>query len=69
MIPRVFKTTSGKRMLLLKCAVCSTKKSRFFKKEEARGILSSLVSKHQYARFHYLAIFYFKFNFIKYNSK
>ena len=56
-------------MLLLKCAVCSTKKSRFFKKEEARGILSSLVSKHQYARFHYLAIFYFKFNFIKYNSK
>ena len=29
-------------MLLLKCAICNTKKSRFLKKEEAKAILSSL---------------------------
>ena len=29
-------------MLSSKCAVCSSKKSRFMKKQEAKGILSSL---------------------------
>ena len=29
-------------MLLSKCAVCGAKKSRFIKKQEAKGILSSL---------------------------
>ena len=29
-------------MLLSKCATCGSKKSRFIKKEEASGILSSL---------------------------
>ena len=29
-------------MLLSKCAVCSSKKSRFIKEQEAKGILSSL---------------------------
>ena len=29
-------------MLLSKCAICGSKKSRFFKKQEAKGILSSL---------------------------
>ena len=29
-------------MLLSKCAICDTKKSRFIKKQETRGILSSL---------------------------
>ena len=29
-------------MLLSKCAVCSSKKSRFLKEQEAKGILSSL---------------------------
>ena len=40
--PRVSKTNNGKTMLLLKCAICGSKKSRFIKKQGASGILSSL---------------------------
>ena len=40
--PRVSKTSNGKKMLLSKCAVCGSKRSRFIKKQEASGILSSL---------------------------
>ena len=29
-------------MILSKCAMCGSKKSRFIKKQEARGILNSL---------------------------
>ena len=29
-------------MLLSKCALCSSKKSKFIKEQEARGLLSSL---------------------------
>ena len=31
-----------KLMILSKCAICGTKKSKFIKKQEAKGILSSL---------------------------
>ena len=40
--PRVSKTSNGKKMLLSKCAICGSKRSRFIKKQEASGILSSL---------------------------
>ena len=40
--PRVSKTNNGRTMLLLKCAICGSKKSRFIKKQDASGILSSL---------------------------
>ena len=39
---KVLKTKNGRTMLLSKCAVCSSKKSRFMKEKEAKGILSSL---------------------------
>ena len=29
-------------MILLKCAICGTKKSRFIKKQEAKGLLNNL---------------------------
>ena len=32
-------------MLLLKCAVCNSKKSKFIKEQEASGLLSSLLIK------------------------
>ena len=35
-------TKSGRIMLLSKCVVCDSKKSKFFKKQEATGLLSSL---------------------------
>ena len=42
MNPRVSETSNGKAMLLSKCAICGSKKSKFIKKQEANGILSSL---------------------------
>ena len=39
---RVEKTNNDKPMLLSKCAVCDSKKSRFIKEEEANRLLSSL---------------------------
>ena len=39
MNPKVIKTKNGRTMLLSKCAICGSKKSRFMKKQEAKGIL------------------------------
>ena len=39
---RVLKTTNGGTMLLSKCAICDSKKSRFIKNQEAKGLLSNL---------------------------
>ena len=35
--PRVSRTNNGKTMILSKCAICGSKKSRFIKKQEASG--------------------------------
>ena len=40
--PRVSRTNNGKTMILSKCAICGSKKSRFIKKQEASGVLSNL---------------------------
>ena len=40
--PRVLKTKNGKTILSSKHAICVAKKSRFMKKQETKGILSSL---------------------------
>ena len=39
--PRVSRTTNGETVILSKCAICGSKKSRFIKKQEASGILSN----------------------------
>ena len=36
------KIKNGRLMLSSKCAVCGSKKSRFIKEQEAKGLLSSL---------------------------
>ena len=41
--PRVSKTSNGRTMALSKCAICGSKKSRFIKNQEAKGLLSNLV--------------------------
>ena len=38
---KVIKTKNGRFMLKSTCSVCGNKKSRFVKKQEAKGILSS----------------------------
>ena len=40
--PQVSSTSNGKLMILSKCAICGSRKSKFIKKQEAKGILSSL---------------------------
>ena len=39
---KVVKTKNGRIMLLSKCSVCNSKKSKFLKEQEARGLLSNL---------------------------
>ena len=41
--PVVSKTSNGKAIILSKFAICGSKKSRFIKKQEAKGLLSNLV--------------------------
>ena len=40
--PRVSATSNGRTMILSKCAECGSKKSKFIKNQEAKGLLSSL---------------------------
>ena len=40
--PQVSSTSNGKLMILSKCAICGSKKSRFIKNQEAKGLLSKL---------------------------
>ena len=40
--PRISNTSNGRTMVLLKCAICGSKKSRFTKNQEAKGLLSNL---------------------------
>ena len=39
---RVSNTSNGKTMILPKCAIRGSKKSRFIKNQEAKGLLSNL---------------------------
>ena len=40
--PKVFATSNGKTMILSKFAICDSKKSKFIKKQEAKGLLSNV---------------------------
>ena len=40
--PEVSSTSNGKAMILSKCAICGSKRSRFIKDQEAKGLLSKL---------------------------
>ena len=40
--PEVFSTSNGRVMISSKCAVCRSKKSRFIKNQEAKGLLRKL---------------------------
>ena len=39
---RVSKASNNRKMILSKCAKCGSKKSRFVKSQEAKGLLSNL---------------------------
>ena len=40
--PKVSGTSNGRTMILSKCAIWGCKKSKFIKKQEAKGLLSNL---------------------------
>ena len=40
--PKVLKSTDGKAIILSKCTICGSKKSKFIKQQEAKGLLSNL---------------------------
>ena len=40
--PKVSKTKNGKTVILSKCAICDSKKSKFIKEQQAKGLLSNL---------------------------
>ena len=40
--PKMFKTKNNRLLMQSKCSVCETKKSRFVKKQDAKGLLSNL---------------------------
>ena len=40
--PKVLKITNGKAVILSKCAICGSKKSKFIKEQETKGLLSNL---------------------------
>ena len=40
--PKVLKATNGKTMILSKCPICGSKKSKFIKEQQAEGLLSNL---------------------------
>ena len=40
--PKVLKTSNNRIMVLSKCETCGSKKSKFIKNQEAKGLLSNL---------------------------
>ena len=40
--PKIVRTKNNRLVMQSKCSVCGTKKSRFLKKKEAKGLLSNL---------------------------
>ena len=40
--PQVSSTSNGKLMIISKCAICGSRKSKFINKREAKGLLSKL---------------------------
>ena len=48
--PQVSSTNNGKLMILSKCAICGSRKSKFINKQEARRLLSKLGIKTQLSK-------------------
>ena len=40
--PKISSTSNEKSIILSKCTICGSKKSRFIKNQEAKGLLSNL---------------------------
>ena len=59
--PQVSSTSNGKLMILSKCAICGSRKSKFIKKQNTKGILSSLCIKTPLSKIPLLGDVFFKY--------
>ena len=66
--PRFLKTSNGKTMILSKCAICDSKKSKFIKKQETSGRLNSLGIRTPLSKIPVLGEIFFKRNSVEKNS-
>ena len=64
--PVIAKTSIGKPIILLKCAIWGAKKSKFIKEQEAKGLLSSLSIRTHLTKLPLLEMFCFGCNFIEF---
>ena len=58
--PSVSSTSNGRTMILSKSAICSSKKSRFIKNQDAKGLLSNLGVRTFLVKYQHWMIFCFK---------
>ena len=63
--PQVSSTGNGKLMILSKCAIWSSKKSKFINQQEAKRLLSKLGIKTPLSKVPILRDIYFECNFIE----
>ena len=55
--PKVSNTSNSRKTILSKCAIRGSKKSRFIKNQEAKGLLSKLGLKTPLSKYQYWVIF------------
>ena len=55
---KIFKTKNNRLIMQSKCPVCRIKKSRFVKKQEAKGLLSNLGIKTQLSKIPLLIVLF-----------
>ena len=55
---KIFKTKNGRLIMQSKCTECGIKKSRFVKKQEAKGLLSNLEIKTPLSKIPFLNVFF-----------
>ena len=59
-INRRVSSASNGRTMVSNCAICGTKKPRFIKNQEIKGLLSHLGVKNHHVKYQYWVIFCFK---------
>ena len=57
--PQVSSTSNGKFMILSKCAICGSRKSKFINKQEAKGLLINLGIKTPFSKIPVLGDIFF----------
>ena len=56
--PKMFKTKNNRSLMQSECSVCGTKKSRFVKEQDAKGLLSNLGIKTPLSRIRLLNVLF-----------